>query len=280
MERLTTSIFWLLLAVSFVNAKANDVPRQNEDDTMRYSNHAALDYCQERQPKVSHFNTIDPKADQYPELNPYLYCAGDPMLYVDPTGELTLKYFNNKEPNNLILIKGFDYIPDDYLHQINICAHGWPKGINLFESGQKNPITTPKQFVEKVLSKNPIWIRRDKNEIMTIVLYSCRTAEGDNSFAQQLSEYLGENVVVIAPNQRVYCTSNGLQGVYKAKYVDENNNYLQGKSKESSDQPGEWLVFYKGEIINCQNGQGPPVIMDNVEMYKLLNSFNGQFDEK
>ncbi|MCQ2330334.1 MAG: hypothetical protein MJZ93_07270, partial [Paludibacteraceae bacterium] len=49
MEKLMTSIISLFLALSILNAKANDVPRQNEDiianyslnedDTLRYSNH-------------------------------------------------------------------------------------------------------------------------------------------------------------------------------------------------------------------------------------------------
>lgn len=51
MKRIITSIIPLLLALSFVNAKANDVLRQNEDDTMRCG----------------------------------IY-AGNPMMYVDPTG--------------------------------------------------------------------------------------------------------------------------------------------------------------------------------------------------
>lgn len=91
MRRLTTSVIWLFLTLSFVNAKANDVPRQNEDDTLRCGIYAALYYCQERQPKVARFNTVDPKADQYPGINPYLYCAGNPIKYVDPDGNEPVK---------------------------------------------------------------------------------------------------------------------------------------------------------------------------------------------
>ena len=32
------------------------------------------------------FTQIDPLAEQYPHLNPYVYCAGNPVNYVDPDG--------------------------------------------------------------------------------------------------------------------------------------------------------------------------------------------------
>lgn len=66
--------------------------------------HAALDYCRDRQSKVVHFLTVDPKADQYPGVNPYLYCAGNPIRYVDPTG-MKIDYFSklsNSAQNNYL----------------------------------------------------------------------------------------------------------------------------------------------------------------------------------
>ncbi len=33
------------------------------------------------------FNRPDPHAGKYPHLNPYLYCAANPLRYIDPTGE-------------------------------------------------------------------------------------------------------------------------------------------------------------------------------------------------
>ena len=38
-------------------------------------------------PAMGLFTQIDPLAEQYPHLNPYLYCAGNPVKYVDPDGK-------------------------------------------------------------------------------------------------------------------------------------------------------------------------------------------------
>ena len=36
---------------------------------------------------IPHFYQQDPYADKYPHLSPYLYCAGNPLRYIDPSGK-------------------------------------------------------------------------------------------------------------------------------------------------------------------------------------------------
>ena len=38
-------------------------------------------------PAMGLFTQVDPLAEQYPHLNPYQYCAGNPVKYVDPDGK-------------------------------------------------------------------------------------------------------------------------------------------------------------------------------------------------
>ena len=38
-------------------------------------------------PAMGLFTQIDPQCEQYPHLNPYQYCAGNPVKYVDPDGK-------------------------------------------------------------------------------------------------------------------------------------------------------------------------------------------------
>ena len=37
-------------------------------------------------PSTGRFMTIDPMAEKYPGISPYMYCAGNPVLFVDPSG--------------------------------------------------------------------------------------------------------------------------------------------------------------------------------------------------
>lgn len=47
-------------------------------------------------PTLGLFTRPDPKADKYTFQNPYLYCAGNPIMFIDPTGErLTFNYTNS-----------------------------------------------------------------------------------------------------------------------------------------------------------------------------------------
>ena len=48
-------------------------------------------------PATCLFRTIDPKAGDYPWLNPYLYCAANPIAYIDPTGEDFIYVEDGKE---------------------------------------------------------------------------------------------------------------------------------------------------------------------------------------
>lgn len=39
-------------------------------------------------PNIVRWLSVDPMADKYPSLSPYVYCAGNPLRYVDPSGEM------------------------------------------------------------------------------------------------------------------------------------------------------------------------------------------------
>ncbi len=46
---------------------------------------------------IALFNRPDPKAQDYPHLSPYSYCAANPIRYIDPTGEELRYYDGDKE---------------------------------------------------------------------------------------------------------------------------------------------------------------------------------------
>lgn len=48
-------------------------------------------------PLTFRFNSIDPLAEKYPEISPYVYCANNPMRYVDLRGDSIITVVNSTE---------------------------------------------------------------------------------------------------------------------------------------------------------------------------------------
>ena len=46
-------------------------------------------------PEVSIWLSVDPLADKYPSMSPYMYCAGNPVMFIDPDG-MKVKYANSR----------------------------------------------------------------------------------------------------------------------------------------------------------------------------------------
>jgi len=43
-------------------------------------------------PETSVWISVDPLAEKYPGISPYAYCAGNPIIYIDPDGRLKIKF--------------------------------------------------------------------------------------------------------------------------------------------------------------------------------------------
>ena len=200
---------------------------------------------------------VDPMVDKYPNLSPYTYCDNNPIKYIDPDGEEKLIWLDKNKDK--IIISGAEKYKDD--GAIHIFAHGSPKGLSVVIDGKIQNVRTAQQL-DKLLSKYSIvWNNRQKNDETTIILHSCRTGEGDNSFAEKVSKELG--VTVIAPDQRVYFNKDGQIGAYKAKSVDSNNEYKRDdnglvKSIEKSNIKGNWRIFQEGQEIKSFKGDWSP----------------------
>ncbi len=67
----------LLISAQFVRAEGDC---GGEDELRHYSGH------------VARWLGIDPLADKYPDVSPYVYCEYNPLMYVDPDGRYCNKY--------------------------------------------------------------------------------------------------------------------------------------------------------------------------------------------
>ncbi len=67
-------------------------------------------------PELGIWLSVDPLSDKYPSLSPFMYCAGNPVVLVDPDGrelhdfgvnedgKIVLLKFDNKSPNRLFKV--------------------------------------------------------------------------------------------------------------------------------------------------------------------------------
>ena len=52
------------------------------------------------------FTTVDPLADKYPNVTPYLYCNGNPIMLIDPTGEWVAVVSNDDTGTSYTVVGG------------------------------------------------------------------------------------------------------------------------------------------------------------------------------
>ena len=116
-------------------------------------------------PQIGMFTSQDPNAANYPWLNPYLYCAANPMKYIDPTG-CEIKFAPNSTTEfkvsvlmaySLMKMKGIDQVMTNlinhegvvYLAESHSLSDG--KSSNFFDSSTSTINWNPD---ESVLTKD------------------------------------------------------------------------------------------------------------------------------
>ncbi len=220
-----------------------------------------VSFAQEREMKIHHFLTVDPKADQYPGVNPYLYCAGNPIMYVDPTGEEKLNLVDCTT-SPLICRSAEEYKQNTGV--IHIWAHGiyskqYKKylGIECYGIDGDMPVTNAYVFYAYLMDV-PLFIENTDNKCTIVVLHSCGAGEA-NGFAQDLSKQY--NLLVVAPNDIVEVTYNPETGT----------------TTESVKNGGCWIIYYKGEKVNSFKGETKP-LFDHPE--QVIERYEREYQER
>ena len=216
------------------------------------------------------WTSVDPLADQSPQISPYAYCNWNPIKFVDPDGEEKHIFLHPSNDEN-IYESSMNYV--DNVPSIHIWAHGNNHRINFYDKNNNTTYeaTTVDKLVaflnDNVFQYSDAWKNHEsEGSQAVIVLHSCETGKGKNSIGQQLSEQL-PNTVVIAPNEKVAVTKDAKElGAYKTKELVKPD----GTKAQTIDKVGAWVMFREGKMIGSFNGATPPNVT-NPKQFQLDN---------
>ena len=208
-------------------------------------------------PVVPSWHTVDPLAEKYYWISPYVYCENNPIVFIDPIGQEKIDALESNKGNDDLkkAVRNFKDEPN----VINIWAHGSSDGITVYDrnSNENVHIGDSKSFLKFLSENSKVWNNKKNNENITIVLHSCETGKQNDhgmSFAQSLSREV-ENAAIIAPTDNVY-TCDGVElGTYKSTLKTERRN---GKSVIPSEYSGNWIQYENGKQTVTYQGSSHP----------------------
>ena len=203
------------------------------------------------------FTTVDPLADKYPNVTPYLYCNGNPIMLVDPDGR-EKKILVASGPH----LETAEDEPDPSTALV-IIAHGSFFGIkDEVHTGEECWTGNATKVADQILRQSETF-KNDDIKDKLVILSCCNTgakptdAKGQplrnvdgtlrKNFAQLLSMKLynklledkkeGQNVYVCAPTANVIAGSRKLFGLIRARAKGTERNM-------------PWVIYKNGKEID------------------------------
>jgi len=185
---------------------------------------------------LTRFITIDPLAEKYYGISPYVFCMNNPLILVDPDGKEVINKFDQSRPSEQKATNLYINKLKDIDNSIIIFAHGVAGGNGISVSDNDKAIISDAYSFEIFLNKNSEnWKNRFvTGENLQIVLFSCGTGS-KGKFAQTLSmDETFLNVKIFAPSDDVTIYEDG------SSSVDNNKS---------------WIEYMNGEIHNIYSGE-------------------------
>ena len=219
---------------------------------------------------AKHWLSVDPLSDKYPGISPYAYCGWNPINYIDPDGKEKISLLSISSNTSQNLITAYQNYPD-YSDILSIWGHGVSQG-NSMTMGAHSilyelnsyviKIASAAQFNQLLMEKSILWQDHNTGEFAVIMLHSCNTGKGIESFAQKMSsDSYFENVLIIAPNSNIVISDSKEIGVFNTQLVNGKN--VQGNV-------GEWNYYFNGKLVHQQRGDEQP-IHDIQELKRICN---------
>ena len=241
---------------------------KERDAETGYDNFEARPYLS----AFSIFGKVDPLTDKYIGTQPYLYCNGNPMMYIDSNGEeatisFVVSNINNSEElkrNKLIKerasISSINSINNDYTL---IWSHGAEDGTYIeyaakfaktFGNIEYSPSHVNSGGLYGILEKYNESFKNDPQNAVVIFI-SCNTGLNESSIAYEFSKTTPQSVI-IAPTDKVAVDNKGRVRV-------KNNGY--------------WNVIVDGKTVDTIKGNKGALekyLQDNSNKEALLQKYD------
>ena len=214
--------------------------------------------------------SVDPLFEKYVGMSPYGYCAGNPVKLVDTDGREVVFSFDTegKHDSRVEMNKGFvkfySDFPDVSPDVILMSMHGNKE--KMVDANGKE-IKTPEDVKNWLNEHSAIYQQNNSDQAnrkpSALVLLSCSTGDGEGCLAQRISQS-EEIPLVIAPNKTLWSTFD----------VDGHPQQIYKENKRKPNEPGSWVVYYKGVAVSYYSGGNFLRIFGNA--YQISEILNGK----
>lgn len=204
-------------------------------------------------PAIMRFTTIDPLAEKYYSISPYVYCMNNPIMYLDPDGMDNYRY--DDKTGEFILMETTDDKFDQVLgYKFDKKSGEWQKNTKWYQT--KTRISD----IEKGILSNGVNFK-EKDNVISVGRDGQPTVAGVENFIIELSEMVGKGI-------------GGFE--YSAKGETEIDNVYIGRFQSSKDRPSRWNTDQKAYAVFDPRVAGvmPNEVNFYVDFHTHLSSFS------
>ena len=189
-------------------------------------------------PALPFFDCLDPKAWDYPGTNPYLYCAANPIMFTDPTGEDIYRF--DKNTGDIVLMQK----TDDKFDQIGDYKYDKKTKEYTLKTDRKGNAKTKIDKIEKGILKDGINFKNTDN-VIDIGGDGQPSLKGFQDFIMELSDLVEVEISGYEFTEHTDDAKNTSpqESVYVGKYLDNTDKDSFVLDVQSIHNKGAYFRF-------------------------------------